>query len=384
MCLIVGACLVGNGALITGFELVSVRVDRSTGQLTGLTETAMTTVLERTLSEVRAKVHRARMSQFLSDRLSLTDTDCVSSQLVTPVLTALGWSVESAQEVGLDFRLEELAEGAGIALFLSRAPCVLIELRSMGLEFNQARVLGELIPGASKAGFEWVLLTDGDEYDVFNAHAGLPIEHRPFDALRLSDDSMADALEFFDLFARTRMKENRLESTWHSRLIDRRVQQSFEELVASDDAFLQLLLKKTKNLSEADVRSSLARAKLALQFESFGRPEFACAADFEKRTGRAAEMSEAELRVATWLQHRSIERWAKGGANQSKCRSEQRRCRHHRRSSDDRRSGSRDRRSVRVERATERRGPGERRSEERRRDFERRMTVDRRRMRRRA
>jgi len=344
----------------------------------------MTTALERTLSQVRAKIHRARMSQLLSDRLSLVDIDGVNSQLFAPILSALGWSVEDAEEVRLDFQVDGVDDGYEVALFLSGAPCLLVELRGMREEFDQKRVIGQLLPRASDAGFEWVLLTDGDDYDIFNAHAGLSIEQRPFDAIRLSDDSMAEAVEFFDLFSRMRMEENRLESVWNRRTIDRKVQQSFEELLASEETLVEMLLSKTKDLSASDIRSALARATIVLQFGSRCRSECVCADEFEQEAGRAAEMSETELRVATWLQHRSIERWAKGGVGIARSRTSQRRGQGHRRARDDRRSNSQDRRNVRVERSTERRGKGERRSQERRRDLERRVTDDRRRVRRRA
>lgn len=344
----------------------------------------MTTALERTISDVRAKIHRARMSQFLSDRLSLNDTDCVCTQLVSPVLNALGWSVHDEEEVQLGFQFNGLDQGFGLGLFLSGAPCLLADLRGMGQAFNQTRVRRELLPRASDAGFEWMLLTDGDEYEVFNAHPDRRIDHRPFGAIRLSDDSMVEALEFFDLFARARMEENRLEAVWSRRQADRQVKQSFEELIVSDDTLVQLLLSKTKDLSANDIRSSLARATIVLEFESSGCSEFGCSSAIAEKLGRAVEMSEAELRVATWLQRRSIERWARGDTPIARSRSSQRRAQEHRRSSADRRSRTQDRRLVTAETDNDRRGHGERRTEDRRRDFERRVTSDRRRVRRRA
>ena len=344
----------------------------------------MTTVLERTLSQVRATIHRARMSQLLSDRLSLIDVDSVRSQLVAPILGALGWSIEDTGEVRTEFQLNGAASRSGTALFLSGMPCTWIESRGLRQEINRKRLMGQVLPGASDAGFEWVLVTDGDIYDVFNAQAGLPFENRSFDAIRISDDSMADAVEFFDLFSMKRMEENRLESVWNRRVVDRQVQRSFEELIVSDEALIQLLLSKTRELSASDIRSSLSRAKIVLEFESRERSQCRCSVEFDRKIGRASEMSEAELRVATWLQRRSIERWAKGGATVARSRTLQRRGQDHRRSNAERRSSDQDRRVARVENVTERRGNGERRSDERRRDFERRVKADRRRERRRA
>ena len=344
----------------------------------------MTTVLERTLSQVRAKIHRARMSRLLSDRLSFDDIDCVRSQLVVPILTALGWSVEDAEETKLNFRLEGLAGDSRLALFRSGRPCLLVEMRGMGKAFDQKHLFGELLPGAGDAGFEWVLLTDGDDYDVFSAQTGLPIEHRSFDAVRISDDSITECLELFDLFSRERIEENRIESVLSRRLVDRQVKRSLEELIAPDTALAHLLLSKTKNLSTDDVHSALARAKVTVQFESRSRPDTISETEAARKGERNVGMSEAEVRVATWLQRRSIERWAKGGATAAKSRTSQRRAVDRRRSSADRRKVCPERRVVRVEKTTERRDERERRSDERRTSTERRVTEDRRRARRMA
>jgi predicted type IV restriction endonuclease len=345
----------------------------------------MTTVLENSISQVRAKIHRARMSQLLSDRVSLIGVDGVRSQLVTPILAALGWNPEDDDEVRLGIPLDRLDEGSCIGLFLSGAPCWLIAVRGMGQTYDQNHVMCDVLPVAGDAGFEWVLLTDGDDYDVFNAHTGLPNKQRPFDAIRISADSAAGALELLDLFSRKRMEENCIKAAWKCRVIDRQVKELFEDVIASGDALVQLLLTRTEHLSAGEIRRSLTRAELILKFESHGRSDSGPEGEAMLKGARAAGMSAAELEVATWLQHRSIERWAKGGATPlARSRASQRRGQDPRRSSPDRRSSCEDRRIVRVEKATERREHGDRRSDERRRDLERRVMNDRRRLRRRA
>lgn len=46
---------------------------------------------------------------------------------------------------------------------------------------------------AVSAGVEWVVLTDGNEYRIYNAHAAVPIEQKLFRLVRVTDESIPPA-----------------------------------------------------------------------------------------------------------------------------------------------------------------------------------------------
>jgi hypothetical protein len=43
------------------------------------------------------------------------------------------------------------------------------------------------------AGVDWVLLTTGDEYRIYNSHAAAPVEDKLFRSVRLSEPSSGRA-----------------------------------------------------------------------------------------------------------------------------------------------------------------------------------------------
>lgn len=341
----------------------------------------MTGELERTLAQVRADVHRARVLAIPTDVQSFDTPARVRSQLVDPILAALGWRLDNPEEVREDFRFEGHDVVPSLALFESGNPCFLVEIRGLGREYERERVVDGLLPLLGDFGFEWLLMTDGDDYAVFNARGGVPVEHRAFDAVRLSVDSPARALEFFNLLARQRLSENRIESLRKCSVIDQQVRESLAELFAPDSELVQLLLKKTRNLSAREIRSSLSRTTVDVQYDYHDMPEAATEVEKKRCEPYPTAMSDAELRVATWLQQRSIERWAKGAERSSRNQgSQQRRSIERRRSGRERRSGINDRRVARTARAEERRtNVADRRKVERRVNAERRMVGDRRR-----
>ena len=82
------------------------------------TETAMTAELERTLSEVGAKIHRARISLVSDEKKILEYDDCVRTQLVSPVLETLGWDTDSVDEVKLNYPVGGVDGDSTLAIFL--------------------------------------------------------------------------------------------------------------------------------------------------------------------------------------------------------------------------------------------------------------------------
>ncbi len=344
----------------------------------------MTTELERTLSRIQAQIHRTRIALVPDEERFLDHVDCVRSQLVVPILEALGWNSADGKNVRFDYMLDGQDRDSGLAVFVSGAPCFLMELRGLGEHYHDQATIKHLLPKAQRAGFRFLISTDGDCYDAYDAHTGMSAGHRAFDSVRLSVDPLTDAVEFFGLFSRQLLEENRVETQWRCRLVDRQVEDSLQALLVSDSPLVQLLEKVTEGLSAADIRCSMSRLRAKIGFEYHDPASEDSEVEAEHRSQCSSDLSETELLVATWLQSRSIERWARGIPTFSRDRTSQRRVLEKRRTCDDRRSGVDDRRVARVARAEERRSMSDRRSNERRRGGDRRVNGERRRARRQA
>jgi len=344
----------------------------------------MTTVLERTLSQVRAKIHRARVTHQPSELEVVENVDRVTSQLVAPILAALGWSFEDSDEVRVDFRLDGLSIGEGLALYLTGTPCLLVEVRVTGEEFDPDYVFHTLLPKAADAGFEWLLLTDGDAYSVFATNTNLDEDQRTLDTVRISDDCTCEALDFLELFSKERFSRGKIERELRYQFVDRKVEQALRDLFATENELAQLLAKKAVGISEGDIRDSLERADVDLHFQHHENNNHTHRPASLLNDNSVQSMSEAELRIATWLQRRCIERWAKGKDAMCRNRASQRRVLDNRRSSADRRSGISDRRSVAAACSEERREKPDRRARDRREIADRRSIPDRRMVRRRG
>jgi predicted type IV restriction endonuclease len=100
--------------------------------------------------------------------------------LIEPIIAALGWDVLDPDEVHREYRRRPADNPVDYALLLSRTPRLFIEAKGLGENINDPKWANQTISYAAVAGVEWVALTDGAEWRVYNAHAPVPVEHKLF------------------------------------------------------------------------------------------------------------------------------------------------------------------------------------------------------------
>jgi hypothetical protein len=113
----------------------------------------------------------------------------------------------------------------------------------------------------------WVVLTDGNEYRLYNSHATVPIEEKLFRSVRIGDDP-AIAVETLALLSKERMQENEIDVLWKAHFVDRQVKSGVRDLFspAPDSSVIRLVSKKVPTLSPKEIRASLQRASITFDF----------------------------------------------------------------------------------------------------------------------
>jgi hypothetical protein len=130
----------------------------------------MTDVLQTALREIaeRASGLRAR-------HIGEQNT---KAALIEPVLRALGWNIEDLDEVHREYRRRPQDRPVDYALLLLRDPALFIEAKALGENLADRRWASQVISYAAVAGVGWVVLSDGDEYRIYNAHAPVPVDEK--------------------------------------------------------------------------------------------------------------------------------------------------------------------------------------------------------------
>ncbi|MFO1052216.1 MAG: type I restriction enzyme HsdR N-terminal domain-containing protein [Planctomycetota bacterium] len=215
--------------------------------------------LASTLEEVRERIRRAAKQSLNEQNTKAT--------LIEPVLRALGWDVEDIEEVVREFKVKSRDKPVDYGLLALREPRLFVEAKPLGENLDDRRWASQIMGYASVAGVGWIVLTDGDEYRIYNSHATVAVEEKLFRSVRVSagDPTAAATLE---LLSKSRIEENRIEVLWRAHFVDRQVRAALEELFSPDHDMLLVntVEQRTKNLTVDEIRASIKRCRVTLDF----------------------------------------------------------------------------------------------------------------------
>ncbi len=77
----------------------------------------------------------------------------------------------------LDYKRKSMDNPVDYALMLQRTPRLFIEAKPLDGNLNDPKSAGQIMAYATVA-HQWVALTDGNEYRIYNSHAPVPVEQK--------------------------------------------------------------------------------------------------------------------------------------------------------------------------------------------------------------
>ena len=217
------------------------------------------------LGEIAERVNRYR-----GERVGEQNT---KAGLIVPILRALGWNVEDLDEVHLEYRGVPIDKPVDYALLLQRKPVLFIEAKALGENLNDRRWASQIVSYAAVAGVEWVVLTNGDEYRIYNALSEHDVEDKLFRTVRVSGD-LAEAEDALRLLTKDALRNKSLAALWRAQSIDNRVRRAVEALFEPEPStwLVRRLAKNTEGLTAGDVKAALSRARITLDLPAAELP----------------------------------------------------------------------------------------------------------------
>jgi hypothetical protein len=208
---------------------------------------------------------RDRIAKFRGQSIGEENT---KHALIEPVLRALGWDVEDLDEVRCEYKLKQADNPVDYAFFVHGNLRLFVEAKSLGE--NLDKCAHQIMGYAGVAGVvEWIVLTNGNEYRIYNAHAQVPIEQKLFKRVVLTSGE-PDILGTLLLLSKAQLQGTVIDDLWRQYFVDRQVKQAVESLsgIEPPTDFLHLIRKRVPALSLSDVRQSLGRATLTLDYRA--------------------------------------------------------------------------------------------------------------------
>lgn len=207
---------------------------------------------------------RDRISRYQGQGIGEQDT---KATLIVPVLRALGWDVEDLEDVKLEYKRKPADNPVDYALVLLREPRLFIEAKALGSHLDDPKWTNQFLSYAMAAGVEWVALTDGNEYRLYNSHATVPVEKKLFRTVRVADPTSRSA-ETLALLSKAQLQDNLIDQYWKSEFVDRQIGDALRALFSAepDPAVVRLVHGRLPSLSRSDVRASLGRLRAGFDF----------------------------------------------------------------------------------------------------------------------
>ena len=135
--------------------------------------------LSEALDAVRKKIIRYR-GKDLNEQNTKT-------ALINPILKTLGWEVGDLDQVQQEYKRRKRDKPVDYALLLFREPRLFVEAKALGKNLDDRKWANQIMGYATVAGVEWVVITNGDEYRIYNALAPVPVEEKLFRKVCLSE-----------------------------------------------------------------------------------------------------------------------------------------------------------------------------------------------------
>jgi predicted type IV restriction endonuclease len=187
---------------------------------------------------------------------------------IDPILSALGWELRDPFSVSQQYRHKPQDNPVDYALFILRAPVMFVEAKALNRDLSDYKWISQTLAYANAAGVEWCVLTNGDEYRIYNTFAKAEAEKKVFRRVRLSDrDERTFCIDTLLLLSKQQMAEKQIDVLWKAHFVDRQVREAVSAIFREPDAALvRMIVKRTQDLQLGEVRDSLRRADLTVRF----------------------------------------------------------------------------------------------------------------------
>ncbi|MEQ1605687.1 MAG: type I restriction enzyme HsdR N-terminal domain-containing protein [Pyrinomonadaceae bacterium] len=162
----------------------------------------------------RLKVSIKKFAKPLAD-LCERDANEGDTRLIVTDFLCDGLGYDKYTELTTEYRVK--GEFADFGIRLDQQMVAFIEVKRVNTKLGEKQ-LRQVQNYALNEGVEWVLLTNGHDWQIYRITLGLPVEtHLVFQADLLSDQNIAQKATAFFLFTREAIKRGLIDEMWLNR-----------------------------------------------------------------------------------------------------------------------------------------------------------------------
>ena len=198
----------------------------------------------------------------------MLNEETTKQALILPLLQLLGWDTSDPEQVVYEYRRRSKDSPVDFALMQQRAPCLFLEAKSLGHDITDRRWTNQILAYATQSGVGWLVLTNGDDYHIYNAHAPVPLEGKLFRKLSLTQTPVDELAADLSLLMRTDFAGRRIDRVWDAHHTDTQVHALLIKALHEDPEKLLTLLARMSEgkITKSALKASLLRADIRITF----------------------------------------------------------------------------------------------------------------------
>jgi hypothetical protein len=170
--------------------------------------------------------------QQIRDRKEVIGEQNTKAALIDPILSALGWNLQEIDEVRREYRGKPQDNPVDYALLLNGTESLFIDAKAFEIDLCDRKWISQNMGYAAVAGVQWCVLTNGDEYRIYNSHAPVDVEQKLFRTVWISDvGSTEQTMAILRLLSKDKMRGSLLDELWKRHFVDRNVKVALERAI---------------------------------------------------------------------------------------------------------------------------------------------------------
>lgn len=190
--------------------------------------------------------------------------------MIEPILASLGWDTSNLDEVRREYRHNSKDLPVDYAFFSQGKPIMFLEAKSIGHGIDDHKWMAQIVNYSNSAGVEICVLTNGDEYRVFNTHARVPLQEKLIAKASIVEDEPDRSYAILECLSRIALLEQRIIQRWQREQLEHSIQGALQSLVSSrDKRLVSILATDLKGkVTPQQIREALNGANLHLELAS--------------------------------------------------------------------------------------------------------------------
>ncbi|MFI1887290.1 restriction system modified-DNA reader domain-containing protein [Streptomyces jumonjinensis] len=224
----------------------------------------------KSLSEALTECAR-KIEGFQGRSRSLNEANTKAS-LIEVVLRGLGWDVSDPDEVDREYGHESRHNPTDYALVIAdrpKQPYAVVEAKALGKELTNPEIVSQVLGYAADTGAECAVVTNGDEWHLFNAYGTAPGQDRLYRAVKVTEAGHETA-RVLSLLSKDSLRSDTLQRLWLADRADRQISTALRQVLTptgqGHDGLLAALSPLLPKCSQRDIQDSLSRLRVSLDF----------------------------------------------------------------------------------------------------------------------